>query len=124
MFRILKKSKTSFSFAESVGEFVLTWVLVRKYRLVFFSIVVGFLVVLSRAPYINLLFDSYLIILVSMVLSPFILNIGARPFFILSLVLFVVTVIMWFVNWEEAEVIADYILVILLSGVLRELFSS
>lgn len=124
MFKILKKGKISFSLAESVGEPILTWILARKYRLVFFSMVVGFLVVLSHAPYINLLFDSYLVILASAVLSPFILSIDARPFFIVSLVLFVVTVIVWFVHWEEAEVIADYIFIILLSGVLRELFSS
>lgn len=123
IFKLFKKSKTNFSLAENVGETVLTWILTRKYRLVFFGIVVSLLVAVSHAPYINLLFDSYLIILISTILSPFILNIGARPFFIVSLVLFAVTVIVWFVNWEEAEIITDYIFIILLSGILRELFS-
>lgn len=123
MFKIFKKSNTNFIFVESSGKIVLTWILARKYRLVFFSVVVGFLVALSQAPYANLLFDSYLIILVSTVLSPYILSIDARPFFIVSLALFAVTAIVWFVNWEEAEIITDYVFIILLSGVLRELFS-
>lgn len=116
--------KVNFEIVERVEVSILRWVQVRRYRLPFLIFVVGSLMFLSHAPYINLFFGSYLVILTSVVLTPFILDISAKPFFITFVYLFIFTLVAWFVDKDGAEMIAEYIFIILLSGILRALFSS
>ncbi len=116
--------KTNFAFVENVERSILIWLRVRKYRLSFFIFVVAILFTFSHAPYINLFLNSYLIILISVILAPFILDIDARPFFVIALALFIVTFFMWFFDKNGAETLGEYIFIILLSGVLRTLFAA
>lgn len=116
--------KINFKIVEKVEVGILEWVRVRRYKLPLFIFIIGSLMLLSHTPYINLFFSSYLVILTSVVLTPFILDISAKPFFITFVYLFIFTLVAWFVDNDGAEMIAEYIFIILLSGILRALFSS
>lgn len=116
--------KINFRIVEKVEVTILKWIQVRRYKLPFFIFTVGLLILLSHTPYINLFFSSYLVILISVILAPFILDIDAKPFFTASMYLFIFTLVAWFIDRDGAEMIAEYIFIILLSGILQTLFSS
>lgn len=116
--------KTNYRIVEKVEIVILKWIQVRRHKLPFFIFIVGLLILLSHAPYINLFFSSYLVILASVVLVPFVLDIDTKPFFVISICLFILTLVAWFADRDGAETIAEYIFVTLLSGILRALFSS
>lgn len=116
--------KINFRIVEKVEVTILKWIQVQRYKLPFFIFIVGSLILLSHAPYINLFFNSYLVILASVVLASFVLDIDAKPFFTASMYLFIFTLVAWFIDRDNAEMIAEYIFIILLSGMLQTLFSS
>ena len=109
---------------KDVERNVLGWLEYRKYKLPLFIFTLFMLWILSRAPYINLFFTSYFFILAAVVLAPFILNIDARLFFVSSVVLLLVAFFAWLIDRDTAEKLAEYIFIILLSGILRTLFSA
>ena len=109
---------------KDVERNVLGWLEYRKYKLPLFIFTLFMLWILSRAPYINLFFTSYFFILTTVVLAPFILNIDARLFFVSSVVLLLVAFFAWLIDRDTAEKLAEYIFIILLSGILRTMFSA
>lgn len=115
--------KINFEFIKRIERSIFMWAQVRRYRITLFIFVVLLLILLSRAPYTNLFFNSYFVILVGAVLAPFILDIDARPFLVTSMILFVLMFIVWFFDRDNAEAIANYIFILLLSWILRTLFS-
>lgn len=118
-----KFSGINFSLIENIEEAVWQWFRTRKYRIPLFIVIVVLFVAISRAPYINLFLDSYFIILISAVISPFVLKIDAKPFIMVALLLFLFAFALWFSDKERAEMIGNYIFIFLLSGVARAYFS-
>lgn len=118
-----KFSGINFGTVENMEEVVWQWIRIRKYRIPFFILMVALLITISRAPYINLFLDSYFIVLISALLSAFILKIDAKPFVMVALLLFLFAFILWFSDKERAEMIGNYIFIFLLSGVARAYFS-
>lgn len=100
------------------------WIWQRRYRIPLFFLLVLLIILFSNAPYVNLLFSYFFIIFISLLITPFVLDIDAKYFFILSMIFFVIAFIVWFSDREFAEVIGNYIFIVLFSGVLKAYFSS
>lgn len=109
---------------EEIESGVLEWLEHRKYRLLLFVFMGAMLWVLAGLPYINLFFNLYLVIFIAVVLAAFVLDINARLFFIVAPALLVVAFLAWFVDKDIAARLVEYIFIILLSGILRTLFSA
>lgn len=122
----MKFSKFGFANVERMERDLFRWILPRRYRLVFLLFVISLLVVTKFIPYVNLLFlNPYLIVLVSLILTPFILDVDPKIFFVVGIGCFFLAGLLWFTGQtEEAEVLTEYIFVILLSGSLRAFLSS
>ena len=116
--------KININSAKNIERIILKWIWVQRYRVPLFVLAVLFLIGISLAPYINLFFNSYLIIFMSVILAPFILDIDDRLFFAIAIVLFTLAFIMWFIDSDSAEAITTYIFIILFSGIVKALFSS
>lgn len=116
--------KINFDSAKNIERVILKWIWFQRYRVPLFILAVLLLTGFSLAPYINLFFNSYLIIFMSVVLAPFILDIDDRLFFAIAIVLFTLAFIVWFIDRDNAEAITIYIFIILFSGVVKALFSS
>lgn len=107
-----------------IKRIVLKCIWIRRYRVSPFILAVASLIVFSRIPYVNLFFSYYLIIFISVILAPFILDIDDRLIFLTAIILFTLTLIMWFIDRYSAEMIANYIFIILFSAVGKALFAS
>lgn len=116
--------KVNLDSAKDIEETILRWVWVRRYRVPLFILAVLFLIGFSHMSYVNLFFNSYLIIFVSVILAPFILDIDDRPLFKAAIVLFTLVLIMWFTDRDSAEATVNYIFIFLFSAVVKVLFSS
>lgn len=99
------------------------WTYVRKYRIPLFVLLVALLYAFSNAPYMNLFLNAYFIILICVILSPFILKIDARFFILAAISLFLYAFIIWFTDQDRAEMIGNYIFILLLTGVMKTYFS-
>lgn len=108
---------------EEVEQGVLEWLGRRKYRIPLFVFIVLMIWFISRAPYFNLFFNLYLVVFVSIVLSAFVLDINARLFFAVVPIIFLGALFLWFIEKDIAERLGEYAFIILLSGILRTLFS-
>ncbi len=110
--------------SEKIERYLARWFYVKRYRLVAFSFVVLLLLSTFFVPYLNLIVTSYFLILIALVLAPFVLDIDPKIFFVTGITLFFLTFIVWSLGRaEEAESIANYIYIILLSGSLKALLS-
>ena len=116
--------KINLDSTKDIEEAILRWIWIRRYRMPLFILAVLLLIGFSNAPYVNLFLNSYLIIFVSAILAPFILDIDDRLLFKAVIVLFTVAFIMWFTDRNSSEAITNYIFIILFSGVVKALFSS
>lgn len=115
--------KVNFNLIKYIEKVIADWVWLRRYRIPIFILAVILLVVFSKAPYINLFFNTYLIIFMSVILAPIILDIDDKPLFALAIVLFILTLILWFSDRDGAEAMTNYIYVVLFSGVIKTIFS-
>lgn len=110
-----------------IGKFeerLARWIFSRRYRVVTFSLIILFLFATFFVPYLNLVVSTYFLILIALVFMPFVLDIEAKIFFVTGLLMFFLTFIVWSLGQtEEAEVIANYVYIILLSGSLKALLS-
>ncbi|OGE16948.1 hypothetical protein A3F00_02910 [Candidatus Daviesbacteria bacterium RIFCSPHIGHO2_12_FULL_37_11] len=102
---------------------ILKWIWIRRYKTPIFILAVLLLILISKAPYINLFFNSYLIIFISAILAPLILDIEYKPLFTFSIILFTLALVLWFYDRDSAEAITNYIFIILFSGVIKIIFS-
>lgn len=109
---------------KEVEKLILEWIWIRRYRIPLAILAVLVLVAFSNAPYVNLFFNSYLIIFVSAILASFILDISDGLLFKAVMVFLIVAIILWFHDRDSAETITNYIFIILFSAVLKVLFSS
>lgn len=117
-------NKVTLDSAKDIEKTILRGIWIRRYRLPLFILAVLLLIGFSHAPYVNLFLNSYLIIFVSAVLAPFILDIDDRLIFAAAIVLFTLVLVIWFTDRDSAEAITIYIFIILFSGVVKSLFSS
>src|SRR3989344_7318295 len=116
-----------FSFAniERVEKSLFQWILPRRNRLAFLLFVISILVTADFTPYTNLLLNPYLIVLISLILVPLVLDLDPRIFFVLGIICFFPAMFLWFIGQtEEAEVLTEYIFIILLSGSFKTFLSS
>lgn len=110
---------------EKIEKIIVHWVAPRRYRLILFFLVILMIISTAYIPYINLISNFYLVWLVSLVAMPLILDIDHKIFFAAGTMLFFLTALLWFIGQtEEAEVLTEYIYIILLSGTINALFSS
>lgn len=117
--------KLTFLIIKRVKKSLLQWGFSRRRRLIFLLFVISMLVAADFAPYTNLLLNFYLIVLVSLVLTPFILDVDPKVFLAVGIVSFFMIALLWFAGQiEEAEILTEYIFVILLSGSFRAFLSS
>lgn len=104
---------------------VVRWVLPRRYKLTVFFLVILITMSTKYIPYINLVSNAYVRWLFILVSAPLILDIDPRYFFIFGVTCFFLTAVLWFIGQtEEAEILADYIFIVLLSGAIKAFFSS
>lgn len=77
-------------------------------------------------PYISLLLSKpYLSILILVCLAPFILKVEAKILFTLAIGGFLLVFLFWFLGQtEEAEVLIEYIFILLLAGTIRSFVAS
>ena len=115
--------RINFHTIENIEKPVLDWICVRRFRIPLFFLTILLLLVFSKAPYVNLFFNYYLIILITSILTPFILDIEDRFFFMAAVVFLILTLFLWFYDRDIAGNITNYTLIILISAVLR-IFSS
>ena len=121
----MKFEKFNFTNLEKIEKKLVFWIFRKRHRIVLFIFFLLLLFTAYYIPYLNLFINSYLILSVLLLLALFILDIDSKPFFIIGLTLFFLTFVLWSVNQiEEAETLAEYIYLILLSGSIKALFSS
>ncbi|TSC90507.1 MAG: hypothetical protein G01um10145_179 [Microgenomates group bacterium Gr01-1014_5] len=107
-----------------VEKYLARWIYTKRYRLITFSFIILLLLSSFFVPYLNLIVTSYLLIFLAFVLAPFVLDIDAKIFIVTGITLFFLTFIVWSLGQtEEAESIANYVYIILLSGSLKALLS-
>lgn len=100
------------------------WFFQRRYRILLFILIAIMLFAANFIPYINLISNTYLILLILLVLVPLILDIDEKIFITFGLTLFVFAFFIWFLGQtEETESLTDYIYIFFLSGSLKALFS-
>lgn len=100
------------------------WAYASRYRIITLTLVVLILMSTFFMPYLNLVVTSYYIILISLVLAPFILDMEAKVFLVAGLILFCLVFFVWTLGkTEEAESLANYVYIFLLSGSLKALLS-
>ncbi|MBI2268243.1 MAG: hypothetical protein HYU80_02205 [Candidatus Blackburnbacteria bacterium] len=117
--------KFTFADIERVEKTLFQWILPKRYRLVLLLFVISMLTAAGFAPYFNLILNFYIIVLVSLVLTPIILNVDSKIFFVVGIVCFFLAALLWFMGQtEEAEVLTEYIFIILLSGSFKAFLSS
>mgnify|MGYP001606397428 CR=1 FL=1 len=122
---MMKFEKFNFTNLEKIEKKLVFWIFRKRHRIVLFIFFLLLLFTAYYIPYLNLFINSYLILSVLLLLALFILDIDSKPFFIIGLTLFFLTFVLWSVNQiEEAETLAEYIYLILLSGSIKALFSS
>ena len=124
MSKKIKFNKVNFAVIEDIEERFLKFILERRYKLPFFVFVTTAILVFSNAPYINLVMNSYLSIFIVILLAPLIIDINIAPLFIMAVALFVIAIIWWFIDPYGAEIIGNYIFIILFAGIVKALFSS
>lgn len=116
--------KFTFANVESVEKRLFQWVSPRRYRLVFLLFVISMVVAADFVPYVNLFLNSYVVVLISVLLVPFVLDLDSKIFFALGTSCFFLVVILWFIGQtEEAETLTEYIFIILLSGSVKVFLS-
>lgn len=104
---------------------VFLWIVTKWHRILIYSFVVLMLFILHQSSYINLFFNSYLFILTSVAVAPFVLKIDNKLFFWVGIALFAPVLFLWLIGQtENAQSWSEYIFVILLSGSLRIFLSS
>lgn len=117
--------KFKFEDMEKLEKIFAVWVFRKRHRIVLFVFAVLLLFTAFFIPYLNLFINSFLIFSTALILAPFILDIDSKVFFVIGIILFFLTFVLWSVNQlEEAEILTEYIYIILLSGSLKSLFSS
>ena len=104
---------------KKVEKVVLGWIWIRRYRITLFGVIISLLIIISKAPYINLFFSDYLILFFTTILAPFVLDIDEKPLFILGLFLLLLTFILWIIDDDTGGFIINYLFIILFSGVLK-----
>lgn len=112
--------------ADSVDRFILQWVSKRRYRIPLFILAILITIFISKAPYINLFLNNYLIFFFSAILSSLILDIGAEYFFTLAIILLLPMLVfsLGVYQKDEAKLLAEMTFILLASGTVRLLFSS
>lgn len=116
--------KVNPSLAKNLERIFFKWIWIRRYRTLSFILLVLFLIVFSKAPYINLFFNSFLIIFVSTILAPLILNIDDRHLFVILLVFLLLLLPVWLVDRDSAQMLANYIFILIFSAVVKALLTS
>ena len=111
--------KIDVNLANRVEKVILGWTWIRRYRITLFGVIILLLVIISKAPYINLFFSDYLVLFFATILAPFILDIDEKPLFILGLFLLILTIILWMIDDDTGGFIINYLFIILFSGVLK-----
>lgn len=114
----------NFDSVRNIERIILKWIWIRRYRVPLFILVVVLLLGFSHAPYVNLFFNAYLIFFVSAILAPFILDIDDRPIFATATLFLIIASMVWFSDRDVAEMMVNYVFIILFSGVTKALFSS
>lgn len=116
--------KNKFETIKKIERDFAIWIFSRRYNFVFLVLVVAGLFGILLIPYLNLLINWYTIILISLILAPFILNMEYKILISVSILLFVAVFILWvFRQTTEAENLTEYIFILLLSGALRSALS-
>lgn len=110
--------------AKNLERQILRWIWVRRYRMILFILSVLFLIIFSKAPYVNLFFNSYLIMFVSAILAPLILDIDDKPFFVTIFLFFSILPFVWLTDRDSSQVLTNYIFILLFSAVIKALHSS
>src|SRR3990167_640286 len=111
--------KIDVNFVKNAEKLIFDWIWIRRYRLTLFGFIILLLVIISKAPYINLFFSDYLVLFFATILAPFILDIDEKPLFILGLFLLILTIILWMIDDDTGGFIINYLFIILFSGVLK-----
>lgn len=104
---------------KKVEKVIFEWIWIRRYRLTVFGIIILLLIIISKAPYINLFFSEYLILFFTTILAPFVLDIDEKPIFILGMTLLILAFMLWVIDGETGGFIINYLFIILFSGVLK-----
>ncbi len=105
---------------EKLGKNFSNWILSRKYRLILFILVLAVLRASDTVPYVNLIVNPYLIVLIAVVLCPLILDIDPKPLFIIGTMGFLLAALLWFMGQiDEAETLGEYVFIVLISGTLK-----
>lgn len=117
--------KIKFASLEGIERKIIHWIILRRHRLMFLVFIVLLLRVTEFIPYINLFFSPYLVVFMSLVLIPHILDLEPKIFFAVGIACFFLAAFLWFTGQvEEAEILTEYIFVILLSGSFKAFLSS
>lgn len=117
--------KIKFASLDGIERKTIHWIIPRRHRLMFLIFVVLVLRTTEFVPYINLFFNPYLVVLISLVLTPLILDVEPKIFFTVSIACFFLAVFLWFTGQiEEAEVLTEYIFAILLAASFKAFLSS
>lgn len=117
--------KIKFASLDGMERKIIHWIIPRRHRLMFLVFVVLVLRATEFIPYINLFFSPYLVVFMSLVLTPLILDVPPKIFFAVGIACFFLAAFLWFTSQiEEAEVLTEYIFVILLSGSFKAFLSS
>lgn len=116
--------KINFNWFDNLGVIAGSWIDIRKYRLILFSLVAIILLVFSYTPYTNLLINLTLVIFLSVLMAPFMLDLDEKLYFGVIIFLLFLVLFLYVTNQrEEAELVSQLIYILFLSGSLRAIFS-
>ncbi len=100
------------------------WLVLSRYKIVFLLLVSIIIIFVSFLPYINLIIAKELVPIVIFIAAIFILGLDEEKIIKFGLLIFVVTLFFYLIDrLETAEILANYIYLILLTAVIKSIFS-
>src|SRR3989344_3539476 len=101
--------KIDVNFVKNAEKLIFDWIWIRRYRLTLFGFIILLLIIISKAPYINLFFSDYLILFFATILAPFVLDIDDGPLFILSLFFLMLSIVLWVIDEDTGGYVINYL---------------
>jgi hypothetical protein len=113
-----------FSTIEILERKIISWLYIKRYRVLTLSIIIFLVILLNFLPYVSLFFNIYFATLIIIFLSPIVLDLNIKPFIVFGLLLIVLSYIFWIFSQSEADLFAEYAFIFFLAGSFKAMISS
>lgn len=109
---------------ENIEKAFFNWLVFNRHKIIFLFFVTIVIIFISLLPYINLVIPKELIPVIIFIAAIFILDLNIEKIIKLGLFIFIIALFFYLIDrLETAEILANYIYLILLTAVIRSIFS-